>query len=373
MQRTIHALLVAAGLAAGAMGAAGGAAAQTPAFDPRAWRGAQAGPPTQVLTVGSTHLSQLPKGVRVDAALLASLLDRLAAYRPQMITAENVAGEQCEHLKRYAATYPDSYGAWCLDPEAAQKAVGLDTPQALAEIGKTLAAWPATPQPAERRRLAALFLAAGERPSAVVQWRRLPPDERHVGDGVTEETRKMLDRVGASANETYDIAVALAVRLGLERIYLVDDHTSDGALPNAGEAYGAAVSAAWKLAPSKAVAREQAMEAALKTPGDVLALYRFINRPDMLRDHDKADFGANLGERSAGRYGRQYVAGWEVRNLRMVANIRAVTAEHPGARALNIVGVAHKPYYDAYFELSPDVRLVDAEAVLASPPGASAR
>ena len=36
---------------------ASSAGAQTPAFDPREWKGAQAGPPTQVLTLGSTHLA----------------------------------------------------------------------------------------------------------------------------------------------------------------------------------------------------------------------------------------------------------------------------------------------------------------------------
>jgi hypothetical protein len=338
--------------------------AQTPAFDPRAWKGALAGPPTQVLTLGSTHLSQLPKTVTVNGALMVALLDKLAAFKPDIITVENVAGEQCEHLKRYAGTYPDSYGAWCLDPEAAQKAIGMDAPTALTAIHKTLAAWPGRPAPAQRRRLAALFLAAGEKPSAVVQWLRLPLQERHIGDGVNEETRKMLDRIGAKPNETYEIGVALAVRLGLERVYLVDDHTSDGALPDADQAFSDAVSAAWKIAPSKAVAKEEAMAAGLKTPSDLLDLYRFLNRPDTLADHDKADFGANLAEHSSGRYGRQYVAAWEVRNLRMVSNIRAVMAPLPGARVLNIVGNAHKPYYDSYLDLSPDVTLADAEAVL---------
>ena len=158
--------------------------------------------------------------------------------------------------------------------------------------------------------------------------------------------------------------MALAVRLGLERVYLVDDHTSDGALPDEGQAYADAVAAAWKLAPSAAVAQEQAMEARLRTGADLLALYRFINRPETLRQNITADFGAALGQPSDGLYGRRYVAAWEVRNLRMVANVRATVAAHPGARVLNIVGSSHKPYYDAYLDLLHDVRLVDAEKVL---------
>jgi len=341
---------------------AGPTTAQTPAFDPREWKGAQAGPPTQVLTLGSPHLSQLPKPL--SAAMMSALLDKLAAYRPDIITAENVAGEQCDHLRRYAGIYPDSFDTWCRAADHAQKAIGMDLPSAAAEIHRTLAAWPAQPAPAARRRLAALFLAAGETPSAVVQWLRLPPAERHAGDGLDEDARKLLDRVDAKPNETYDVGVALAVRLGLERVWLVDDHTSDGALIDADARFDDAVQAAWKIAPSPAVAREHQMEATLASPGDVLALYRFVNRPTTLRQNIKADFGAALGQRRDGLYGRWYVAGWEVRNLHMVANVRAAFAQRPGARVLDIVGVSHKAYYDAYLDMMHDVKLVDAEAVL---------
>lgn len=342
---------------------AGTAAAQTPAFDPREWKGTQAGPPTEVLTLGSTHLSQM--SVKLDPALLSALLDKLAAYKPDIITVENIAGEQCDLMKRYPATYPDGFDTWCRSPEVAQKAIGLDGPAAAAEIHKTLVAWPAQPSPAARRHLAALFLAAGETPSAVVQWRRLPPQERHVGDGVNAETLKLLERVGAKPNETYDIAVALAVRLGLERIYLVDDHTSDGSVINIDEKkYGQTVQAAWDETKPKPSDAEEQMETKLKTPADVLELYRFMNQPQYQRGQVKADFGANLHHPSPELYGRQYVAAWEVRNLRMVANVRATIAERPGARVLNIVGATHKAYYDAYLDMMHDIRLVDAEAVL---------
>jgi hypothetical protein len=340
----------------------GVALAQTPAFDPREWKGTQAGPPTQVLTLGSIHLSQAP--VVVAPAMLSTLLDKLAAYHPDIVTAENVAGEECELFKRYPTTYPDVFHDYCISSEVAQKAIGLDEPAAEAEILKTLAAWPAQPAPAARRRLAALFLAAGEKPSAVLQWRRLPPEERHLGDGVTTDTQKLLDRVGAKPNETYDIAVALAVRLGLERIYLVDDHTSDSALPDTGKAFGDTVQAAWNEARPKIRDEEEAMEKAMRTPADLLDLYRFLNQPGYQRTQVKSDLGANLRHPSPQLYGRQYVAAWEVRNLRMVSNVRAAAAAHPGARVLNIVGATHKAYYDAYLDLMHDVQLVDTEAVL---------
>lgn len=65
-----------------------------------------------------------------------------------------------------------------------------------------------------------------------------------------------------------------------------------------------------------------------------------------------------------GLYGRQYVASFETRNLRMVANIRETFGNAPGARILNIVGASHKACYDAYLDEMSDVQIVDALEVL---------
>lgn len=47
-----------------------------------------AGPRTPVLVLGSVHLSQLPKGSDVSTARLQPLLERLAAFKPDIITIE---------------------------------------------------------------------------------------------------------------------------------------------------------------------------------------------------------------------------------------------------------------------------------------------
>jgi hypothetical protein len=64
-------------------------------------------------------------------------------------------------------------------------ATGLDMPAAMAEVYKALRAWPAQATPSQRRRLAALFMAANDRASAYVQWLQLPEAERRAGDGLS--------------------------------------------------------------------------------------------------------------------------------------------------------------------------------------------
>jgi hypothetical protein len=341
---------------------AGIAQAETPAFDPRSWKGEHIGAPTQVLTIGSAHIGQLKKPVSPE--MLTPLLDKLAAFKPDIITHEGASGEQCDTLKRYSAKYPGMFDTYCWPTDDAEKATGLTVPAAMEEIDKILATWPTKPTAVQRRRLAALFLAAGDRPSARVQWLHLPADERKTGDGINEALLKIVSRDGAKLNETYDVAVVLAVRLGLQRVYAVDDHTADSVQALAGSGFDPFMQNLWGSTKSSITDEDNRREAALKTGDDLLEYYRFINLPASQREYVTIDFHEAMNAPSPENYGRKYVAWWEIRNLRMASNIRTAFGNRPGARVLNIVGASHKAYYDAYLNMMSDVKLVDAEIIL---------
>lgn len=359
------------GLAPAAMAAvlaaalAGGAAAQTAtttAFDPRSWHGQHAGPPTQILALGSTHIGQID--VVLTPAMLLPLLDRLAAFKPDIITHEGISGEQCDVLARYPARYPRMFENYCFDAAAAERATGLAVPAAMARIEQILAAWPAQPTAAQRRQLASVFLAANDRPSARVQWLQLPEAERKTGDGIDEVLLKIVTRAGAKPNETYEIAVVLAARLGLNRVYAVDDHTADSIQGLAGPELDKFLQGFWGTSKSAIVDDFDRREAALKTGDDVLAFYRLTNTPAVQVEFIAIDYIRAMNTPSPQNFGRVYAAWNETRNLRMVANIRAVFGTRPGARVLNVVGASHKAYYDAYLGMMSDVQLIDAAAVL---------
>lgn len=338
----------------------GAAVAQGPDFDPRKHR-KFAGPASEVLVLGTPHLSGLPPSFKVET--LAPVLDRLAAWGPRIITIEGVSGPECEMLGRYKAQFGDAFDTYCWDLEPVRKATGLDVVAASAEAAQRLANWPANPAPAQRRHLAAVFIAAGERASALVQWLRLPVAERREGDGLDATLVEILRKGEASRNENYALAAVLAARLGLERVYTIDDHTSDAAVTGLGPNYDAAIMQAWSGAgPRKAALAAE--EAKLGTPAATLGLYRYHNRPQSMEDAFTYDFGAALNEPSPEHYGRTYVGWWETRNLRMVANIRAAMTPHPGVRVLVIVGSSHKGYFDAYLGMMHDVRIANALAVL---------
>lgn len=322
---------------------------------------AMAGPRTQVLVLGSVHLSQGgPK--QFDPNTLQPVLQRLAAYKPGIITIEGLSGETCE-VMRHRAAYKQAIEDYCPDVAPAQAALGIDTWAALDQVDATLKAWPAQPVPAQRRHLAALFLASGDPSSAMVQWWQLPESERHAGDGLDEALAQELRKRESSRNENVQIAARLAVQLGLQRVFPIDDHTGDNLDIDDEDAFGKAITQAWNRASVEALRSRERVDA-LHDAGDMLATYRAVNSPEVLRLAIASDFGAALAETSPSHYGRQYVGGWETRNLRMVANVHTTFREHPGARVLSVVGSSHKPWFDSLLGQMQGVELVDAEQVL---------
>ncbi|WP_156410004.1 DUF5694 domain-containing protein [Duganella sp. Root198D2] len=317
-----------------------------------------AGPKSQVMVLGTVHLSGTPATFK--AASLGGVIDRLAAFKPDIITIESESGEDCD----LAARHPAKYGAnWCPKTEVAMAATGLDMPAALAEVDKTLKAWPAKPTASQRRRLAAAFLAANEPSSALVQWLQLPAAERREGDSLDAALVAMLEKLEKRKNEDNLIAAPLAARLGLQRVYSVDNHTGDRIdLPDI-KAFVKQLEAAWASSSAEMNVRRK-QEDALSQADDMLPLYRFINAPESMRIHAESNVVGPMRAKSAEVYPQIWVGGWEIRNLRMVANIRETFRERPGARVLSIVGAAHKPWFDHWLAQLQGVEIVDAVDVL---------
>lgn len=339
------------------------------AFDPRSYQGQFVGEPTQVLVLGSPHLSGTPD--TWDPAVLEPLLARLAAFHPTAITIEGLSGEALSMLWQYRAVYTDAattYGGRLLMMSASGSAeTGLDMPQAEAEAAHQLATWPAAPTPAQRRHLAALFATAGDPNSALVQWWRLDPAERRAEDGINAALMAQLNEYDHRRNENHLIGARLAARLGLERLYPIDDHADDDVM-NA-EQIGdltAFMTEPWLAAlmtdPRFTPLREAAKH--LASTDETLATYRMLNGPAIGRLDADSQWLNMINRVSIHQIGRVRVGAWETRNLRMAANIREVTSGIPGGRVLVIVGSAHKPWLDAYLGMMTDVRIVDAEAVL---------
>jgi hypothetical protein len=317
-----------------------------------------AGPRAQILVLGTVHLREMPAGL--NPASLDGVLNRLAAFKPDIITVEFQSGEECDLFARHPAKHGEPYN--CSSTAAPREATGLDVPAAIAEVDKMLKAWPAQPTAAQRRRVAALFLAASDSASAYAQWLQLPEAERRAGDSLSAALVEMLGKIATSKEESYQLAARLAARLGLPRVHAIDNHTGDNVDVSDAKAFGQSLKAAWTG--TGEFAERQKQEAILSQAPDMLPLYRYVNEPEGLRRLAEANVSAAMRAKSPESYPQMWVAGWEIRNLRMIANIRETFRERPGARVLSIVGKSHKPWFDAWLGQLQGVDIVDVGAVL---------
>lgn len=341
------------------------------AFDPRSLQQRVHGAPTQLLVLGTPHLSGAPDDF--DPAVLEPLLQRLAAFEPDVIAIENLSGESIRALKDYEAIYhetADVYGGRLLKGAAlAAGQIGLDLPAAETEVRRTLAEFPDAPSPAQRRQLAALFAASGDTHSALVQWWRLPEAERVAADGVSPELAAFFGEYDTRRNESHLIGARLAERLGLERVYPIDDHHSDDLvypiIPQLSEFFEAQnIGAVFEMPEYQRLI--QATDR-LRTPEEALDTYRYLNSPEAGQLDVALQWALLIDRPSPDHAGRVRMAEWEARNLRQVAHIREAMAQAPGGRVLVIIGSAHKPWLDAYLAMISDIEVVDAATVLGEP------
>jgi len=368
------------GLATLALITVGGASAaqhrsKTPAsgepFNPAAARPLLANAPTRIMVFGVTHLDGQPEVF--DPAWLAPVMCRLAVFKPDAIFTEAMPGEQLALLDAYKAVHGDA-GKWAGPTLAvakdAQASLGLSAPEALAEANVLSARKDL--KFAERRRLAALFLAAAEPFSAATQWLQLPSVEQVAKDGPTEKMTATIARFGKGRGELTSMAVSLAVQLRLARVYGAGDHASDIALPD-----NAAFDAAVKSTPGQvALFNKDTPELrpinskalVIDAPGKVIPVFQTLNSDRYGALDADAQWMSQLRSSQMGVVGRQRVAAWEAQNLHMVTVIRETTAATPGGRAVLFVGAAHKPFIEAYLRNLADVEIVSVSAMLSGKP-----
>jgi hypothetical protein len=340
-------------------------------FDPAAAKPQLGLPQTKVMVLGISHLDAA--SAKFQLAWLEPLLCRLRAYNPQVILTEALPGEQIMGLDAYAAYHGDAgkYGGPTLEmAKAAQAELHLNAAQALVKADSL--AQKKELIPAQRRALAALFVAAAEPFSATVQWMRLAPADRTAQDGISASLAKRLNRFVELRSELTSIAARLAADVGLERVYGAGDHASDVVLPD-NKAMQDAVNAEPGLkdlfnhqtAAFRAVP-EDTMK--LSSAAQVMPVFKWKNSARFGKLDADAQWFSMLRSVKMGKVGRQRVAAWEAQNLQMAVAIREATAPIAGGRALLVVGAAHKPFIEAYLRMFTDIEIVSVSDLLDATP-----
>jgi hypothetical protein len=333
---------------------------------------------TQIMVLGSIHLAQQGDD-KARSASLDAVLRALGRFQPQIIGVERIPRETIALWEREAPVYDEVLKEFAADAlsagRSAQKALSLDRRTAEAQAAALVETFKDRPTDevpaAERARAAVLLAAAYDFSSATLQWNYAVTHDSRADPasfaGVPSELREALSKSAQSRAEDTTIGLALARRLGLQRVYAIDDQSDAMFQVAHGQELMSQLqeSAEFKkLQESMLFTELPARIGKSLENDDLIGLYRWINSAQ----YAAADVGAQwhifLRTRFPGGFDRARAAFWEARNLAIAANIRRATASASGKRALVVIGASHRPFLEAYLSQMMDVDIVSPEEVL---------
>ena len=326
-------------------------------------KNAAEGERTEVMVLGTFHFRTLGKSFR--PSLVLHLLERLEAFKPDVIAVEVLPGPRIHELEaRGKATSVhgillENFASLSLElGREAQALLKMDTVQAAQE----LAAQKTPPQDSSSwQRQTLLHLASYQWPNALLAWSRVSPEDRGGNTLVPPALSSKLESRRTHSDEVVALALPLALRLNHREIAGVDDFEDCEAteLILEREVFRSRENPLIKAARNaEAYRRVQSLqEEGLKT-GDLLPVFRYMNGPAYAAADVEAQWGVLLRTRYQDRSDRSRLALWENRNMKIAASIRALSSRYPGKRILVIYGAAHKPFLDAYLGGCSDIRVV---------------
>lgn len=320
---------------------------------------------TAILVLATIHLSEL--GDVVTPGRLASLLEVLERYNPDMIAVEQLPGWVVRFMEgnpAYAGVIEQFAQPTVEHGRMAQRILGLTGLEAEVALDGLLDEGLHGTSAERRARLVLHLLAAYDPPSSALHWSSLTPAERRVAGDFTQELVTYLDGLVESRNEIYAIAVPLAHCLGLGRIESIDDHRDKDALMAIAPALMEQLAGRPELTQSRGAAVYAELERHKLAGGDLLPLYLYINSPHYQREDVIAQWDVFLRTRLTSRLDRSRLALWDVRNLNILSNLRRASARKPGGRMLVIIGAGHKPFLDVLLAQMLDVRPVQLSDLL---------
>ena len=318
---------------------------------------------TEVMVLGTFHFRTLGKSFR--PSLVLHLLERLEAFKPDVIAVEVLPGPRVHELEaRGKATSVhgillENFASLSLElGREAQALLKMDNLQASQE----LAAQKSPPQDSSSwQRQTLLHLASYQWPNALLAWSRVSPEDRGGNTLVPPALSSKLESRRTHSDEVVALALPLALRLNHREIAGVDDFEDCEAteLILEREVFRSRENPLIKAARNaEAYRRVQSLqEEGLKT-GDLLPVFRYMNGPAYAAADVEAQWGVLLRTRYQDRSDRSRLALWENRNMKIAASIRALSSRYPGKRILVIYGAAHKPFLDAYLGGCSDIRVV---------------
>jgi hypothetical protein len=209
--------------------------------------------------------------------------------------------------------------------------------------------------PQKQREIAAVTkMLTRFRPTKVaVEWPLADSEKTNADYG-----KYLAGQFELTRNEVHQIGFRLAKEIGLKRVYLIDQAGSpqDTSL-NAAVGYAMEKSPAVFESFNRQINDFTTLFEKMQTERSVPEILRYMNSPTA--SHANHRLYIQLAEVGAGDnfIGAEAVSGWYRRNLKIYANLAAIS--EPGDRILVLYGQGHKPILEQIAIDSERIRIVD--------------
>lgn len=315
--------------------------------------------PTQILILGTTHLSQIEDSFRPE--LLDSLISTLKRFKPDAIGVESISGEQIAAMKTQPLTYKP-----ILNNFAGRT---LNLSRQVTQIDQMN--WSVAGQKADsllaiknldtkqRLELISYLLASYREETATLQWSYLKSDiasEPQLTDSLTNQLKEIYH----SANEISSIGLRLGHDLNHRQIYPIDDHTEKDLLLEISSQLMQELpdSVIKNVSQSSHLQKSNDLIDQGIKKGSLLDLYLFVNSNTYMSQDVDVQWDLFLRTNLPSKYDRSRLALWEVRNLHIAARIQRVAAQYPSGKILIIIGASHKAFLDDYLDRMMGIKIV---------------
>lgn len=314
---------------------------------------------SNVLILGVPPLNVLRKDF--SPALLDSLVFVLKKFNPSLICIDGISPKEIEafqHLDDYHSKLVSSLAPKEIKlAELVRKKYKISYSKAADEVDSLLKKDYSQISFDDRLGLIKNLIATYDIYSASLQWSYFTKEEKSRAE-IEPSIKDELENLVNSNDENSSIGIRLARQLKIQKLYPINDYSDKFYLDKISDKlYEEMLISEVYLNSRKDVLDFQTdrtlKEALVKK--NLLPFFRHINSLDYLINSSNKNWGIYYKMFLDSGLDRTRVALWEMKCLRIAANIREISSFYPGKNVLVIIDVSAKPFLEEYLSSMGDV------------------
>lgn len=325
---------------------------------------------TKVMILGVPPLNILGKDF--SPVLLDSVILNLKKYNPQLICIDEISSSEIQIFLNTDEYHKNlAYSIAGKEIEIAEKLAGkiksefrevrarldsiLNSKETISELSLS-----------EKEELIRDFLVSFDAYSAALIWSYLKNDEKNKTK-LELTVKSFLDSLLRSNDENSSVGLRLAKELKLKKLYRINDYSDKYYLDKISEPLYQEMLLSEVYRNSRKDILDLETDKKLKqamSEKNLLPFFKHINSKEYaLRSVDK-NWGLYYRMFLESGLDRTRASLWEMKCLRIAANIREVSALNPGKNILVIIDVSAKPFLEEYLLSAADIKILQFNDIL---------